>query len=115
MNVGDDSAEAGRGGRPRHVLTRNTKTPIRGALTSRVNDRFVDPRSNPEPPPQVSREPAAAATSCGSLVSLCWVGRVCEVERWIRSGRPIQAATYKSLEKPAMVVSLRMPFDLRCL
>ena len=68
---------------------------------------FVDPRSNPEPPPRVSREPAAHGEELRELVSLCWVGRVYDVERWIQEGRPIQALTYRRLKKPPVITLLR--------
>src|SRR2546425_4164135 len=50
---------------------------------------FVDPRSNPEPPPKVSRAPAAHGDDVRGLVRLCSSGRVYETERWIQDGRPI--------------------------
>lgn len=66
---------------------------------------FVDPRSNPEPPSRVSREPAAHGDELRELVHFCANGCVYEAERWIRRGRPIQALNYKipkrgTLESP---------------
>lgn len=57
---------------------------------------FVDPRSNPELPPRVSREPAAHGEGLREPVALCLAGRVYDVERWIQDGRPIQAATLRA-------------------
>jgi hypothetical protein len=52
---------------------------------------FVDPRSNPEPPARVSREPAAHGEELRELVQLCLAGRVYDVEHWIQESRPLQA------------------------
>ena len=68
---------------------------------------FVDPRSNPEPPPRVSREPAASGEELRQFISLCSAGRLYDVERWIQDGRPIQALTYKRPGKPSVVSPLR--------
>lgn len=67
---------------------------------------FVDPRSNPEPPPTVSREPAAHGDELRELVQLCAAGRVYDVERWIREGRPIQALSYKRPGRASVVSPL---------
>jgi hypothetical protein len=64
---------------------------------------FVDPRSKPEPPARVCREPAAHGEELRELVQLCLAGRVYDVERWIQDGRPIQALAYKRPRKPAVV------------
>ena len=45
---------------------------------------FVDPRSNPQPPARVSREPSAHGEALRDLIQLCLAGRVYDVERWIR-------------------------------
>jgi hypothetical protein len=74
---------------------------------------FVDPRSNPEPPAQVSREPAAHGEDLRGLVELCTAGRVYGVERWIQEGHPIQALTYKRPKKPSVVSPLRIAIRKR--
>src|SRR5262245_11536053 len=74
---------------------------------------FVDPRSNPEPPPRGSRTPAAHGDELRELVTLCRRGRVYEVERWIQSGRPIQAVTYKRPKKPSLVSPLRTAIRMK--
>ncbi len=68
---------------------------------------FVDPRSNPEPPPQVSREPAAHGEELREFIGLCSAGRVYDAERWIQNRRPIQALTYKRPKKPVILSPLR--------
>jgi hypothetical protein len=68
---------------------------------------FVDPRTNPEPPPPVTREPAAHGEDLQEFVRLCSACRVYEAERWIREGRPIQALTYKRAKKPTVLSPLR--------
>ena len=68
---------------------------------------FVDPRSNPEPPARVMREPAPHGEELRELVQLCSAGRVYDVERWIQDGRPIQALTYKRPGKASVVSPLR--------
>src|SRR5574341_1490908 len=68
---------------------------------------FVDPRSNPEPPPRVSRDSAAHGEELRELIGLCVAGRVYDVERWIQEGRPIQALTYRRPKKAAVVSPLR--------
>src|SRR5438445_9541502 len=68
---------------------------------------FVDPRSNPEPPPRVSREPAAHGEELRELLQLCAAGRVYDVERWIQAGRPIQAISYKRPGKASVLSPLR--------
>ena len=67
---------------------------------------FVDPRSNPEPPARVSREPAANGEQLRELVQLCSAGHVYDVERWIQDGRPIQALTYKRPGKASVISPL---------
>jgi hypothetical protein len=69
---------------------------------------FVDPRSNHEPPPRVSREPAAHGDELRRLLTLCHAGRVYEVERWIQEGQPIQALAYKRPKKPSVLSPLRV-------
>jgi hypothetical protein len=68
---------------------------------------FVDPRSSPEPPPQVSREPAAHGEELREFIGLCSAGRVYGAERWIQEGQPIQALAYKRPKKPTLVSPLR--------
>ena len=68
---------------------------------------FVDPRTDPEPPPRVSREPAAQGDDVQDLARLCSSGRVYDVELWIREGRPIQALTYERPKKPTLLSPLR--------
>jgi hypothetical protein len=68
---------------------------------------FVDPRSNPEPPARVSREPAAHGEELREFVQLCTAGRVYDVERWIQAGRPVQAISYKRPGKASVLSPLR--------
>lgn len=54
---------------------------------------FVDPRSDPDsgaprPRPRTTSDPEELA----ELLSLCRESRLYEVERWIRAGKPLQAA-----------------------
>ena len=71
---------------------------------------FVDPRSRPEPPSPAWREPAAHGEELRDLVQLCSAGRVYDAERWIQSGRPIQALTYKRPGRSPVVSPLRTAF-----
>ena len=48
--------------------------------------QFVDPRSNPEPPGQVPREPVAHGEELGEFIWLCSAGRLYDAERWIQEG-----------------------------
>ena len=60
------------------------------------NRRFTDPRSNPQPPFTGKRPtPAREATEIAELIQLCYAGRIYGVERWIQSGKPIHAETYR--------------------
>jgi hypothetical protein len=68
---------------------------------------FIDPRSNPEPPPLVSREPAAHGDALRELLHLCSAAQIYDVERWIQEGRPIQALTYKRPKRAAVISPLR--------
>ena len=68
---------------------------------------FIDPRSNPEPPPSVSRDPVAHGEELREFVRLCLAGHVYEVERWIQADQPIQALTYKRPKKASVVSPLR--------
>lgn len=68
---------------------------------------FVDPRSNPEPPPKASREPAPHGEDLREFIGLCSPGRIYGAERWIQEGWPIQALAYKRPKKPALVSPLR--------
>jgi len=53
--------------------------------------RWVDPRTKPEPPLE-SAEARLAENEADivELMALCKAGRIYEVERWIRSGKPLQ-------------------------
>src|SRR5437016_3351500 len=68
---------------------------------------FVDPRSNPEPPSRVSREPAAHGDELRELVHFCANGCVYEAERWIQQGGPIQALNYKVPKRGTLESPLR--------
>jgi ankyrin repeat protein len=68
---------------------------------------FVDPRTNPEPPARVSREPAAHGEELRDLIAACLAGRVYDVERWIQAGRPIQALDYKRPKRAALLSPLQ--------
>jgi hypothetical protein len=68
---------------------------------------FVDPRSNPEPPTRVFRQPAAHGEELRDLIQLCSGGHVYDAERWLLDGRPIQALTYDRPGKPSVVSPLR--------
>jgi hypothetical protein len=68
---------------------------------------FIDPRANPKPPAQVSREPAAHGEELLEFIRLCSSGRVYGAERWIQEGRPIQALAYNRPKKPALLSPLR--------
>jgi hypothetical protein len=74
---------------------------------------FIDPRSNPEPPARVTREPAAHGEELRDLVALCRMGRAYDVERWIHAGRPIQALTYARPRKPLLLTPLRSAIRTR--
>ncbi len=68
---------------------------------------FVDPRSSPEPPSRVSREPAAHGDELRELVHFCANGCVYEAERWIQQGRPIQALNCKVPKRGTLESPLR--------
>src|SRR5713101_1868881 len=68
---------------------------------------FVDPRSSPEPPPKVSREPATHGEELLEFIRFCSSGRLYGAERWIQEGRPIQALAYSRPKKPAVLSPLR--------
>lgn len=70
--------------------------------SSTTTTEFVDPRSNPEPPARVSREPAVHGEDLRDLLGLCLAGRIYDIEGWIQQGRPIQARDYKRARKPAV-------------
>lgn len=72
-----------------------------------MSNDFVDPRSDPKPPSALTRLPARHGEELRDLVQLCTAGRIYEVERWIRDGRPIQAETYKRPRKTPVVSPLR--------
>jgi hypothetical protein len=75
-------------------------------ILRRVPD-FVDPRTNPGPPPGVGRQPAAHGEELVDFVRLCSTGRVYDAERWVREGRPIQALTYRREKKPTILSPIR--------
>lgn len=64
---------------------------------------FIDPRSDPAPPAQISVRTATHGEQLRELVHHCLAGHVYDVERWIQNGRPIQALTYKRPKKAAVV------------
>src|SRR3989442_11944559 len=68
---------------------------------------FVDPRSNPNPPARVVRQPAAHGDELRELVRFCASGSVYEAERWIQQGRPIQALNYKVPKRGTLESPLR--------
>jgi hypothetical protein len=54
---------------------------------------FIDPRNDPAP--RANKPPARSTTEAEELAELyrlCREGRLYEVERWIRAGRPVQIA-----------------------
>lgn len=56
----------------------------------------MDPREIPDPPLRVSVPPRAPTVSeILELLRLCREGRIYEVERWIRAGKPLQAIDYR--------------------
>ena len=63
------------------------------SLRKRPMTQFVDPRSDPDPkapkpPPRTTTDPDELA----ELHRLCREGRLYDVERWIRAGKPLQMA-----------------------
>jgi len=83
---------------------------------------FVDPRVNPEPPFSGTRPaPATDVGQLAELIRLCRTGRVYEVERWIRAGKPIHATQYRShvnrrrLQSPLQIAVETNQFDLAVL
>jgi hypothetical protein len=64
---------------------------------ARTEVRFFDPREHSQPPfTGPTRELAEDPAELADLITLCRTGRIYEVERWIRDGRPIHAASYRS-------------------
>ncbi len=58
--------------------------------------RYTDPRSHPQPPFSGERPtPAREASEIAELIQFCSAGRIYEVERWVQSGKPIHAETYR--------------------
>ena len=55
--------------------------------SSTTTTEFVDPRSNPEPPARVSREPAVHGEDLRDLLGLCLAGRIYDIEGWIQQVR----------------------------
>jgi len=58
---------------------------------SKLEHRWVDPRTEPEPPSvSIELRVAEDEADIAELMALCKKGRIYEVERWIREGRPLQ-------------------------
>jgi hypothetical protein len=82
-------------------------------------DLWVDPREFPNPPLRLPiRSPSPDVSGILELVRLCREGRIYEVERWIREGRPLQAIDYRSgarshrLDSPLRVAIETKQYDL---
>lgn len=79
---------------------------------------FVDPRTEPRPPFAGSApEPADDLKDLVPFAALCREGRIYEVERWIDSGKPIYARTYRghgrqSVDSPLEIAIETRQFDL---
>ena len=74
--------------------------------------QFVDPRADPVP--QAPRSPArlsAAAEELEELHRLCRLGRLYDVERWIRAGRPLQLAAGSPAERRRHRSALEIALD----
>lgn len=95
------------GSRPRVPCVRSSMAGRMRRLPIDTMTTFVDPRSDPEPPAQVSANTATQGEELRELVHLCLAGHVYDVERWIQNGRPIQALTYKRPKKAAVVSPMR--------
>jgi hypothetical protein len=52
---------------------------------------FVDPRADPIPTDRAHRETTADLDALSELLQICRDGRLYDIERWIRDGRPLQA------------------------
>jgi hypothetical protein len=79
----------------------------------------VDPREFPDPPLRLPiRPPSPDVSAIVELVRLCREGRIYEIERWIREGRPLQAIDYRSgarshrLDSPLRVAIETRQYDL---
>jgi hypothetical protein len=80
---------------------------------------WVDPRDFPDPPLRLPvRPPSPDVSGIVELIRLCREGRIYEVERWIREGRPLQAIDYRSgarshrLDSPLRVAIETRQYDL---
>ncbi len=60
---------------------------------------FIDPRSDPKPPAELTRQPATDEADLAELVQLCKTGGLYDVERWIKSGRPLQVILGASVKR----------------
>jgi hypothetical protein len=82
---------------------------------------FIDPRDKPEPPFAGTRPvPAETVSELSELIHLCRTGRIYQVERWIRAGKPIHATQYRShvrrrLQSPLHVAVETKQIDLALL
>jgi hypothetical protein len=79
----------------------------------------VDPREFPDPPLRLpARPPSPDVSGILELIRLCREGRIYEIERWIREGRPLQAIDYRSgarshrLDSPLRVAIETRQYDL---
>lgn len=73
---------------------------------------FVDPRNSPEPPFAGTRPaPAEDVGELAELIHFCRSGRIYEVERWIRAGKPIHARQYRSHVKRSLQSPLHIAVD----
>jgi hypothetical protein len=75
----------------------------------------VDPREFPDPPLRLpARPPSPDVSGIVDLTQLCREGRIYDVERWIREGRPIQAIDYRSGARSHLLHSpLRVAIETR--
>ena len=74
--------------------------------------QFVDPRADPEPrAPRSTARLTAAAEELEEIHSLCRLGRLYDVERWIRAGRPLQLAASSPAERRRHRSALEVALD----
>ena len=74
--------------------------------------QFVDPRADPEPrAPRSAARLTAAAEELEELHRLCRLGRLYDVERWIRAGRPLQLAASSPAERRRHRSALEIALD----
>ena len=76
--------------------------------------QFVDPRDDPKPP----KEKTAARTTndpeaLGELHRLCREGRLYDVERWIRGGRPLQVKHGVTIKGRRLTSALEIALESR--